>query len=196
MPLPVGLMIQLPRCMHARRYGSYGSPAGMHGARVVVLRQGQDPAHSATWIRQEDGTQLHQAAAERVSGGWFGGLMRVGLHAFALCSSSQLTAGPAWPALQGPRAEQHTCAYHEGGCQRLLGAATCVKLQQRLHLIVAGALAAACTAAAVTWLMWRQRATQLRGYRRAGLGGQHSGSTCWIQLQGSLGLTPGRLALK
>ncbi|KAL4452418.1 hypothetical protein ABPG75_008080 [Micractinium tetrahymenae] len=44
-------------------FGSYG-PAGrlQHGARVIELRQGEDPAGSPTWIRQEDGSQQFQAA--------------------------------------------------------------------------------------------------------------------------------------
>ena len=42
-------------------YGSYGPPPGWgHGARVIVLRQGQDAAQAETWIRLENGARVDQ----------------------------------------------------------------------------------------------------------------------------------------
>jgi hypothetical protein len=45
-------------------YGSYGPPPGwLRGARVVQLKQGQTTRRSRTWVRQEDGSVLHQERA-------------------------------------------------------------------------------------------------------------------------------------
>ena len=45
-------------------YGSYGPPAGwLHGARVILLRAGQDPMHAESWIRLENGSRVDQAQA-------------------------------------------------------------------------------------------------------------------------------------
>ena len=55
-------------------YGSYGPPPGWgHGARVVLLRAGQEPSQAETWIRLENGARVDQSpnpqykrAAQRV----------------------------------------------------------------------------------------------------------------------------------
>ena len=54
-----------PPCSLRCRHGSYGPAGLLRGARVVVLRLGEDPADSATWIRQEDGSQVFQAEAQQ-----------------------------------------------------------------------------------------------------------------------------------
>lgn len=42
-------------------YSSYGPPAGwQRGARVVLLREGQAPGGSETWLRLEDGSRHTQ----------------------------------------------------------------------------------------------------------------------------------------
>jgi hypothetical protein len=51
-------------------YGSYGPAKGMkHGARVILLRQGEQPADSETWIRYGDGTKEVQAPYAKTP--WF-----------------------------------------------------------------------------------------------------------------------------
>ncbi|KAK9806513.1 hypothetical protein WJX73_005719 [Symbiochloris irregularis] len=46
---------------HKTGYGSYGPPVDwQHGARVVLLRQGQAPAQAESWIRLEDGSRIDQ----------------------------------------------------------------------------------------------------------------------------------------
>ena len=47
------------------RHGSYGPSGLLRGSRIVELRLGEDPADSATWIRQEDGSKVFLAAAEQ-----------------------------------------------------------------------------------------------------------------------------------
>lgn len=50
-----------------RRFGSYGPTGGLqHGARVIELVLGEDPAASATWIWQQDGTRHVQTPAPQV----------------------------------------------------------------------------------------------------------------------------------
>lgn len=47
-------------------YGSYGPPKGwQHGARVIVLRQGEAARHSQTWLRLEDGSRQEQQASRK-----------------------------------------------------------------------------------------------------------------------------------
>ena len=49
-------------CWCGAGYGSYGPPPGWgHGARMIVLRQGQDAAEAETWIRLENGARVDQA---------------------------------------------------------------------------------------------------------------------------------------
>ncbi len=44
-------------------YGSYGPPPGWgHGARVVLLRAGQEPSQAETWVRLENGARVDQSA--------------------------------------------------------------------------------------------------------------------------------------
>jgi hypothetical protein len=44
-------------------YGCYGPKEGtQRGGRVIVLRRGESPAASETWIRQEDGTRAEQGS--------------------------------------------------------------------------------------------------------------------------------------
>ena len=50
------------------RYGSYGPNVGdLHGARVVELVEGEDPATAATWIRLESGLKEVQATITDMS---------------------------------------------------------------------------------------------------------------------------------
>lgn len=62
-PAAIDPLASKPHC----RWGSYGPTGGLqHGARVIELRLGEDPAGSATWVRQQDGSQQFQAAAPEV----------------------------------------------------------------------------------------------------------------------------------
>lgn len=53
---------------HRRKtgYGSYGPPQGwQHGARVILLRQGEPAHHSQTWLRMENGAHASQEASRK-----------------------------------------------------------------------------------------------------------------------------------
>ena len=56
---------------HKTGYGGYGPPKGwLRGARVILLREGQNTALSETWIRLEDGSVLHQAPSPHTPCDW------------------------------------------------------------------------------------------------------------------------------
>ena len=43
-------------------YGSYGPPPGWgHGARVILLKAGQEAHEAETWIRLENGARVDQS---------------------------------------------------------------------------------------------------------------------------------------
>lgn len=65
------LTAALSPARHKSGYGSYGPPAGwQRGVRVIVLREGEDPALSETYIRLEDGTRVDQAPSSTPASTW------------------------------------------------------------------------------------------------------------------------------